>query len=171
MYLLGTASFSRKKSESLDEWCSKWNGKTILLEPLCGYLRTSISSVFRQNCRISRIVLHGNTTSKLSVITTKTGTRKLAKQKLWKCSTFLASFFAVIAWLTSSKLILWQCDRRFNLWDRGFINGDLRDLDFVGIRHPYIGSINKLRKLDFFLVQMLKFCKAAFHVITNGIIQ
>ena len=106
MYPLGTASFSRKKSESFDEWCSKWNGKTILLsrkspnkEPLYGYLRTSISSrvsikssVFRQNCRISRIVLRGNTTSKLSTITTTTGMRKLAKQKVRTCSTFFGRF-------------------------------------------------------------------------------
>ena len=106
MYPLGTASFSRKKSESFDEWCSKENGKTILLsrkspnkEPLYGYLRTSISSrvsirssVFRQNCRVSRIVLRGNTTSKVSATTTKTGTRKLAKQKLRRCRTFFGRF-------------------------------------------------------------------------------
>ena len=186
MYPLGTASFSRKKSESFDEWCSKWNGKTILLSQKSPnklrafeWLPADVAFVARFHqivgfqAKSSHIknCLRRNTTSKLSAITTKTGTRKLAKQKLWKCSTFLAGFFAVIAWLTSSNLILWQCDRRFNLWDRGFINGDLRDLDFVGIRHPYIGSINKIRKLDFFLVQMLEFCKAAFHVITNGIIQ
>ena len=54
-------------------------------EPLYGYFVARFPSnrrFFRQSRRISRIVLRGNTTSKLSAITTTTGTRKLANQKL-----------------------------------------------------------------------------------------
>ena len=119
MYPLGTASFSRKKSESFDEWCSKWNGKTILLSQKSPnklrafeWVPADVAFVARfhqivgfqaKSCHIKNC-LRRNTTSKLSAITTKTGTRKLAKQKLWKCSTFLAGFFAVIAWLTSNLI-------------------------------------------------------------------
>ena len=87
---------------------------------------------FRQNCRISRIVLGGNGTGELSTIHNdgenkqiKRGTDWLTNKSSKRTLHFLAVFFAIIVRVTSSNpLLRCRC-----------INSDRWDFIFVGNTH------------------------------------
>ena len=123
-------------------------------EPRYGYLRKSISSlVLDQIVSFScEIVAHQelfwvafSATSELSATKTTMETRKYKKShrlistiNTKRAAHYFADFFAVIAQLTLTcqTWLKWQCDRRFNLYHRRFINlSDSRNFDVVGNTH------------------------------------